>query len=141
MYGLKQAAILAYNQLVQHLHPYGYFPIPNSPGLWKHKSRKTCFSLCVDDFGIKYFSPQDAKHLLNALKKAYEISVNYEGGKYCGLNIKWNYRINMQNHVTGVITNDCVWMSAQKIKELIAFLEGIFGWFCLAVCNVIEGWK
>ena len=79
-------------QLVYHLQPYGYFSIPNCPGLWAHKSRKTRFSLCVDDFGIKYFSQKDAQHLFNALRQAYEISVNYEGDKYCGLNIKWNYK-------------------------------------------------
>ena len=29
MYGLKQAAILAYEQLVEHLKPHGYYPVPH----------------------------------------------------------------------------------------------------------------
>ena len=39
MYGLKQAAILAYNQLVKRLEQYGYHPLKSSNGLWKHESR------------------------------------------------------------------------------------------------------
>ena len=34
MYGLKEAGILAYNQLVTNLKPHGYYPIPDAPGLW-----------------------------------------------------------------------------------------------------------
>ena len=40
MYGLKQAALLGYQQLIQHLKPFGYAPIPHTDGLWKHTSRK-----------------------------------------------------------------------------------------------------
>ena len=40
MYGLKQAEILAYQQLENFLSPAGYFPIPNTTGMWKHKTRK-----------------------------------------------------------------------------------------------------
>jgi hypothetical protein len=36
MYGLKEAAILAYDQLKAHLAPYGYFPVAQTPGLWRH---------------------------------------------------------------------------------------------------------
>ena len=65
MYGLKQAALLAYNKLVQHLAPHGYRPVPHSRGLWTHDIRPTSFCLCVDDFGIKYFTKNDANHLLD----------------------------------------------------------------------------
>ena len=36
MYGLKQAAILAYNQLKQKLLPHGYSPVIGTVGLWQH---------------------------------------------------------------------------------------------------------
>ena len=68
MYGLPQAAILAYQQLCDHLRPAGYFPIPGSTGMFKHETRRTVFCLCVDDFGVKYFSHDDAMHLINTLK-------------------------------------------------------------------------
>ena len=69
MYGLKQAAILAYKQLVLALQPHGYFPEPHTVGLWAHKTLKTKFCLCLDDFGVKYFSTHEANHLLDALKQ------------------------------------------------------------------------
>ena len=40
MYGLKQAAILAYNPLFKQLKPHGYQPCPETTGLWRHKTRK-----------------------------------------------------------------------------------------------------
>ena len=84
MYGLKQAAILAYKQLKKHLEPYGYEPVPTSLSLWHHRSKKTKFCLCVDDFGIKYFSKADADHLIHALRQKYPTSVDWEGKNYCG---------------------------------------------------------
>jgi hypothetical protein len=53
MYGLKEAAIVTFNQLVTKLAPAGYKPAPFTPGLWRHHTKKTTFVLCVDDFGVK----------------------------------------------------------------------------------------
>ena len=36
MYGLKQAAILAYDQLVKNLANHGYHPCKYTMGLWAH---------------------------------------------------------------------------------------------------------
>jgi hypothetical protein len=91
MYGLKQAAILAYKHLVTQLAPHGYHPCPYTTGLWYHDTRRTKFCLCVDDFGVKYFTKADADHLLNSLRQHYKISVDWAGTDYCGLSIKWNY--------------------------------------------------
>ena len=91
MYGLKQVAILAYKQLKTNLDKFGYHPIPHSVGMWKHKTRKTMFCLCVDDFGIQYHSRADADHLINALKSFYHITIDWSGKHYCGLNLDWNY--------------------------------------------------
>lgn len=43
VYGLKQAAILAYKKLVDHLKPFSYAPFPFSLGLWTHTICKTVF--------------------------------------------------------------------------------------------------
>ena len=67
MYGLKQAAILAYKLLIKQLAIDGYHPIPLTNGLFKHNKRKTIFALCVDYFGIKYYSTEDLLHLQNTL--------------------------------------------------------------------------
>ena len=45
MYGLKQAAVLAYNQLVKNLANDGYYPVDTTNGIWKHVTRRTRFSL------------------------------------------------------------------------------------------------
>ena len=105
MYGLKQAAILAYQQLKNVLKPHGYSPVQGTVGLWHHHTRPTKFYLCVDDFGIKYYTKEDAYHLLNAIGTSYKYTTDWTGENYCGLNIAWNYTkqyvdISMNNYVT-----------------------------------------
>ena len=92
MYGLKQAAILAYNNMKKHLSKYGYRPILGTTGMWEHKTRKTKFCVCVDDFGIKYYNTEDLNHLLNSLRDNYKCTVDMEGKHYCGLTFYWNYK-------------------------------------------------
>jgi hypothetical protein len=96
MYGLKEAAILAYDQLREHLAPFGYAPVTHTPGLWTHSTRPTTFTLAVDDFGIKYFTPADANHLLDALRTKYSLTTDWTGSSYLGFKIDWNYP---QRHV------------------------------------------
>jgi hypothetical protein len=91
MYGLKEAAILAYEQLRDHLANYGYTPVPHTPGLWRHNSRRTTFTLAVDDFGIKYFTKADADHLLSALASKYALTIDWSGSSYLGFHINWDY--------------------------------------------------
>ena len=93
MPGLKQAALLAYEHLKSSLAPYSYYPIPGTIGLWKHKTRRTIFCLCVDDFGIKYWSKEDADHLCNAIGANFRFTVDWEGTNYCGLSLDWNYSL------------------------------------------------
>jgi hypothetical protein len=66
--------------------------VPRTPALWKHESRKIIFSLVVDDFGIKYERREDAEILTNALQDLYKITIDWQGTKYCGLNLEWNYQ-------------------------------------------------
>ncbi|KAI2492390.1 Reverse transcriptase (RNA-dependent DNA polymerase) [Fragilaria crotonensis] len=91
MYGLKEAAILAYDQLKAHLAPYGYFPVTHTPGLWRHTDRRTTFTLAVDDFGIKFFSQSDADHLFAALATKYALTKDWTGSSYLGFKIAWDY--------------------------------------------------
>ena len=91
MYGLRQAARLAYNALLSNLKEDGYNPDRLCPNIWTHTTRLTKFCLCVDDFGIKYTSKDDANHLISSLKKHYDVAIDYKGEKNCGLNIEWNY--------------------------------------------------
>ena len=76
MYDLKQAAILACENLVRNLSNHGYKPVPHSLGIWTHKSRPISFCLCVDNFGIKYCNKEDANNLITSLQQYYTITTN-----------------------------------------------------------------
>ena len=92
MYGLVQAATLAYKHLEKNLaHHRSSFPCPSITGLWKHVSQQKTFCLCVDDLGINYFLKEDTDHLLISLHSNYRISVNWEGKNYCGSTLDWKY--------------------------------------------------
>ena len=64
MYGLKQAAHLAFEHFVKILASHVYFPVQESSSLWKHQTRPNVFTLCVNNFGIKSNSMDNAHHLI-----------------------------------------------------------------------------
>ena len=51
MYGLKNAAILAYDNLKINLGRFGYYPVKGTVGIWAHATQRTKFCVCVDDLG------------------------------------------------------------------------------------------
>lgn len=91
MYGLPQAGILAQQQLITHLEKHGYKQCKNTVCLFRHESKNIEFSLIVDDFGISYDSKESAEHLLSILREKYPITVDYEGKKYAGFDITFDY--------------------------------------------------
>ena len=104
MYGLPQAGRLAYDQLVKHLKPHGYFPCKRAAGLWRHKTRPIAFCLTVDDFGVKYVGKEHADHLIQALNSKCKITTDWEGRLHCGVQLEWNYEakwvdLSMPNYV------------------------------------------
>ena len=76
VYGFKQAGIIANQDLVKHMSPFGYHPVQHTPGLWVHDNRHTVFSLLVDNFCVQYSSTEDARHFLNTLRAKYLIIVD-----------------------------------------------------------------
>ena len=89
IYGLPQD-----NQVKQFLEPEGYFKVKkNKLGLRRHRTRPIHFTLVGDDFGMKYVvGKEHAEHLLNRLERHYPaISIDWTGGLYCGISLKWNY--------------------------------------------------
>ena len=91
MYGLPQAGIIAQELLADRLRNHGYTQSETTPGLWSHKSRPIQFSLVVDDFGVKYVGKENAEHLMTTIRKYYKCSCDWDGERYCGLTIKWDY--------------------------------------------------
>ena len=69
MYDLREVGIIAYIRLVDNMVPHGYSPACYTPGLWKHDTLPTTFTLAVDDFGVKFFKKEHAEHLFNVLQQ------------------------------------------------------------------------
>ena len=91
MYGFKQAGIIANHELVNHMAPFRYHPVQHTPGLWVHDSRKTMFSLVVNNFCVQYGSTEDADHFLKSLRAKYLIPVDMVATFYIGIKLEWDY--------------------------------------------------
>jgi hypothetical protein len=109
MYGLPQAGILAQELLEQRLNKHGYRQSPITPGLWRHDYQPISFTLCVDNFGIKYVSRKHAKHLASILSEHYKFSHDWDGQRHLGMTINWDYtgqavHASMLDYVPKVLT-------------------------------------
>lgn len=104
MYGLPQAGMLAKKLLKESPEEHGYYKLPNTPGLFTHKTRPIWFGLVVDDFGVKYVEKEHANHLMSILKELYKVKEEWMGLIYCGIKLDWHYEyryldISMPNYV------------------------------------------
>ena len=90
-YGLPQSSMLVNNLLRTRLNKNGYFEAATTPGLWKHQWRPIQLCLIVDNLVIEYVGERHIHHLRNVLKQHYEITEDWKGTKFGGINIKWNY--------------------------------------------------
>ena len=99
IYGLKEAGLIAFTTLVTNLAPFGYLTMQFTPGLWRYVSRPTTFTLCVDDFGVKYFTKEDAQHLIQAIQSYYDTTIDWSGSLYCGDILVANARYAIHAHV------------------------------------------
>jgi hypothetical protein len=92
MYGLPQAGIIAQELLEKRLLKVGYTQSKITPSYWKHEWRPISFTLVVDDFGVKYIGAEHVQHLLQVLRQDYEIEEDWEGTRYLGITIDWDYK-------------------------------------------------
>jgi hypothetical protein len=91
MYGLSQAGIIAHKLIQERLAKVGYYQSKIIPCLLMHIAKKKCFTLVADNFANKYTNLEDANHIINALKKDYIATVDWEANKYIGLAVEWDY--------------------------------------------------
>jgi hypothetical protein len=109
MYGLPQAGILAWNLLKKCLNQHGYHQSNITPSLWKHDWQPLSFTLCVNNFGIKYIGWEHADHLAKTLDKHYKCSIDWDGNQYLGMNMDWDYnghkvQVSMLDYVPKALT-------------------------------------
>ena len=114
-YGLPQSGKLAHDLLRPRLNKAGYFEAPTTPGLWRHSWRPIQFVLIVDDFGVEYVGKQHANHLLSILKEHYEMTEDWLGSKFAGIDLDWNYaarhsdrtcRLSMNSYVSNLLLRE-----------------------------------
>ena len=108
VYGLPQSGILANQLLESRLNAAGYYQLDATPGLWRHKWRPIMFTLIVDDFGVEYVGKQHAIHLRDTIKQHYDLTENWNGDLYAGINLVWNYkkrtcRLTMDEYIATVL--------------------------------------
>ena len=82
MLGLKQAGRITNDRLKIKLAKFGCSPVARTPSIWKHATKDICYSLLLEDFGIKYVGKDTADHLIQALNNLYTISINWNGSLY-----------------------------------------------------------
>jgi hypothetical protein len=99
MYALPQAGVSAKELLEQRMAKHGYNQRKIVPGPRTHNTHKTTFTLVVDDFGVKYTSKVDAQHLIDALQENYQITIDWNGTKYIGVMLNWDY-VRCKVHLT-----------------------------------------
>ncbi len=46
----------------------------------------------VDNFGVKYVNKADVEHVLSVLTENYEIDRDWDGTRYLGLTLDWDYK-------------------------------------------------
>ena len=86
-YGLPQSGRLANDLLRKRLNAAGYHETATTPGLWRHVWRPIQFVLIVDDFGVEYVGQQHADHLLAVLNNHYEMTRDWDGKKFAGIDL------------------------------------------------------
>ena len=77
MYELPQSGLLAQKLLEKRLNAEGYIQDIVVPSLWTHSWRPVTFTICVDDFGVKYVGKQYVDHLMTVLSSHYTISSDW----------------------------------------------------------------
>jgi hypothetical protein len=94
MYGLPQAGIIAQELLEERLLKAGYRQSKVIPRYWKNDWQPVSFTLVVvvDNFGVKYINQTDVNHLIQTLKQDYKSEDDWEGTRYLGITLDWDYK-------------------------------------------------
>jgi hypothetical protein len=90
-YSLKESGKTTNDEIVAHMAKHGYKQA-RTPVLFLHKTRPIIFTLVVDDFGIKYMDKNDVEHLKTCLEEIYTMKIDWEGKRYVGIDLKWDYK-------------------------------------------------
>ena len=104
-YGLPQSGRLANELLCTRLEKAGYYEAATTPGICIHKWSPIQFVFIVDDFGIEYVGKHHALHFLKILDQNYEITTDWEGNKFAGIDLAWDYNDKHANQTFRISMN------------------------------------
>ena len=90
-YGVPQSVKLANDLLQTRLEDAQYYEKATTMGLLRHKWRSIQFVIIVENFGLEYVRKQDADHLSSVLKNHHYIYRYWEGNKFAGIDLYWNF--------------------------------------------------
>ena len=91
MYGHPVSGRLLNKLFFKTIESAGYYEDPIIPAIIKHKTLPTVGGLVVDDCGLKIRCKEHALHIIEAVEKVWKVKVNWNGNKFLGLNIEWDY--------------------------------------------------
>ena len=63
----------------------------------------------MDDFGVKYVGREHAEHLKSVIEEHYKVTTDWEGKRYLGLTLDWDYvlqqvHLSMPDYVPDALT-------------------------------------
>ena len=85
-----------------------YYEAATTPSLWCHKWRPIQFFLLVDNFGIENVGKEHALRILKTLEKDYEITTDWEGTKFSGIDLAWNYHVQHADRTCRISMKDYI---------------------------------
>ena len=62
----------------------------------------------MNDFGIEYVGKQHAQHLQKVLEDRYTLTMDWEGRKFAGIDLDWNYASNQTKRTCQLSMHGCI---------------------------------
>ena len=66
------------------------------------------FTLVVNDIWVEYVGKQHIEHLINILKTHYDLTADWKGTKFLGIDLDWDYdkhtaRLSIDGYISQVL--------------------------------------
>ena len=90
--------MLANQLLEKQSNKHAYYQSKLVSDLWKHEWRPVQFTLVVDIFQVKYAGEAHALHMKADLEEIYTITTKWEGRRYIGITLDWDYKQRQVHH-------------------------------------------
>ena len=90
MYGMDDASRKSFQMLEKCLRADGYNNTERNPNLFRHNNNGVAFTLVVDDLCVKWSTQEGWQHLLQTLRKTYDIKVQEKIKRYIGFTINYD---------------------------------------------------